>query len=287
MVRRLGKGLDAIIASHQGGTAGGAGVDAIPIKRIAPNPLQPRQIFDEDALQELAASIRQKGVITPVTVREYDGQYILIAGERRWRASRIAGLKEIPAYVIEITDDVDIMEVSLIENIQRENLNPIEEAEAFAVLSGKHDLSQDAIARAVGKKRVTITNSLRLLKLPAEIKRKLRDQKLTAGHGRAILGLKTVAAQLALGERIIRHGLNVRMTEAIVKDSTSEKPPGSKKGKTRRISPQIKRLEDELISILGTKVRIKSGKNNGSITISYYSNDDLERLLELLHSIEN
>ncbi len=287
MVRRLGKGLDAIIASHQGGTSGGAGVDAIPINRIAPNPLQPRQIFDEDALQELAASIRQKGVITPVTVRENDGQYILIAGERRWRASKIAGLKEIPAYVIEITDDVDIMEVSLIENIQRENLNPIEEAEAFAVLSGKHDLSQDAIARAVGKKRVTITNSLRLLKLPAEIKRKLRDQELTAGHGRALLGLKTVAAQLTLGERIIRHGLSVRMTEAIVKDSTSEKPLGSKKGKTRRISPQIKRLEDELISILGTKVRIKSGKNNGSITISYYSNDDLERLLELLHSIEN
>jgi len=287
MVRRLGKGLDAIIASHQGDTSGGAGVAAIPINRIAPNPLQPRQIFDEDALQELAASIRQKGVITPVTVREKDGQYILIAGERRWRASRIAGLREIPAYVIEITDDVDIMEVSLIENIQRENLNPIEEAEAFAVLSGKHDLSQNAIAKAVGKKRVTITNSLRLLKLPAEIKRSLRDQELTAGHGRALLGLKTVAAQVTLGERIIRQGLSVRMTEAIVKDSTSENPPGSKKGKTRRISPQIKRLEDELISILGTKVRIKAGKNNGSIIISYYSNDDLERLLELLHSIEN
>jgi len=287
MVTRLGKGLEAIIASHQDTAIGSSGVAAIAINNIIANPQQPRQNFDVEALEELAASIRQKGVITPITVRNSNGKYMLIAGERRWRAARIAGLENIPAYVIEITDDVDMMEVALIENIQRENLNSIEEAEAYAVLAGKHDLSQAKIAEAVGKKRVTITNALRLLKLPLEIKRSLRDQKITAGHGRALLGLKTSRAQLKLWQKIVRYGLSVRMVEAEVKGMAAKNADPRRKSIARRLSPQTKVIEDELISILGTKVKIKPGKRGGSMTIAYYSDEDLERLLELMRSIDD
>ncbi len=286
MVRRLGKGLDAIIASHQGDSFAGSGVAALPIKEISANPLQPRQNFDKEALNELAASIKEKGVITPVTVRADDDKYILIAGERRWRASQLAGLTEIPAYIIEISDDVDMMEVALVENIQRENLNPIEEAEAYAILSGKHDLSQTAIAKAVGKKRVTVTNSLRLLKLPLEIKHSLRDKEISAGHGRALLGLKTRNAQLRIWQKIVRDGLSVRMAETVVKDH-GDVSARQKSKPRRRISPQVKVIEDELMSLLGTKVKLKKGKKGGSVTISYYSNDDLERLLDLIRTIED
>lgn len=286
MVRRLGKGLDAIIASHQGGTTSGSGVAAIPIKDIIPNPQQPRQFFNDESLQELASSIREKGVITPITVRANEENYILIAGERRWRASQIAGLDEIPAYIIEISDDVDMMEVALVENIQRENLNPIEEAEAYAVLSGKHDLSQEAIAKAVGKKRVTITNSLRLLKLPIDIKKSLRDQEISAGHGRALLGLKTQNSQLQLWQRIVRDGLSVRMTEAVVKEITAENTGQESKPAGKKVSSQVRIIEDELVSLLGTKVKLKEGKKGGSLTISYYSGEDLERLLDMIRSIE-
>ncbi len=286
MVRRLGKGLNAIIASHRDDSSRGSGVATIAIKQITANPQQPRQYFDNEALQELAASIRQKGVITPITVRDTDGKFMLIAGERRWRAAKLAGLEEIPAYIIEITDDVDMVEVALIENIQRENLNPIEEAEAFAVLSGKHDLSQQDIAKAVGKKRVTITNSLRLLKLPLKIKHSLRDQVISAGHGRALLGSKTTRSQLELWQRIVRDGLSVRMTEALVKKMTDRNADPQRKSVTRRLSPQARVVEDELISILSTKIKLKTGKKGGSITISYYSDEDLDRLLELMRSIE-
>ncbi|MFH1851330.1 MAG: ParB/RepB/Spo0J family partition protein [Candidatus Neomarinimicrobiota bacterium] len=287
MVRRLGKGLDAIIASHRDADSpSGSGVSAIALDLITANPQQPRQIFDDEALQELVASIRQKGVITPVTVRESNGQYILIAGERRWRAARLAGLTEIPAYVIEVIDDVDIMEMTLIENIQRENLNPIEEAEAYAVLAGKYDLSQDAIASAVGKKRVTITNSLRLLKLPPEIKRSLKEQTISAGHGRALLGLKTTHAQLKLWQAIVEDGLSVRATEALVQRQ-AEQPATAVRKFPREPQSQFKQLETELNAILGTKVKLKPGKKGGSIAISYYSADDLERLLELLRSLDN
>ncbi|MBC8403345.1 MAG: ParB/RepB/Spo0J family partition protein [Candidatus Marinimicrobia bacterium] len=286
MVRRLGKGLNAIIASHRDDSSRGSGVATIAIKQITANPQQPRQYFDNEALQELAASIKQKGVITPITVRDTDGRFMLIAGERRWRAAKLAGLEEIPAYIIEITDDVDMVEVALIENIQRENLNPIEEAEAYAVLSGKHDLSQEDIAKAVGKKRVTITNSLRLLKLPLKIKHSLRDQVITAGHGRALLGLKTTRSRLELWQRIVRDGQSVRMTEALVKKMTDRNADPQRKSVTHRLSPQAKVIEDELISILGTKIKLKTGKKGGNITISYYSDEDLDRLLELMRSIE-
>ena len=286
MVRRLGKGLNAIIASHRDDSARGSGVATIAINQITANPQQPRQFFGSEALQELVASIKQKGVITPITVRDTDGRFMLIAGERRWRAAKLAGLEEIPAYIIEITDDVDMVEVALIENIQRENLNPIEEAEAYAVLSGKHDLSQEDIAKAVGKKRVTITNSLRLLKLPLKIKHSLRDQVITAGHGRALLGLKTTRSRLELWQRIVRDGQSVRMTEALVKKMTDRNADPQRKSVTHRLSPQAKVIEDELISILGTKIKLKTGKKGGNITISYYSDEDLDRLLELMRSIE-
>lgn len=285
MVKRLGKGLDAIIAAHSDADSGPSGVAALAISQIKRNPHQPRKEFDREALAELSDSIREKGVITPITVRITDDKYMLVAGERRLRAAKLAGLKDIPAYIIDVTDDADMMEVALIENIQRENLNPIEEAEAYAVLRGKFNLSQEAIAQAVGKKRVTVTNALRLLKLPLEIRRSLRNQEITAGHGRALLGLKTAHAQKNLWQRILSDDLSVRGTETAVKFVEGS---GRKKTKKRatRLAPQVKALEDELVSLLGTKVKLRPGKDGGNISISYYSNDDLERLLELFRSLD-
>ena len=215
--KRLGKGLDALIRPQKEQAVLSAGVSTISISKIRKNPHQPRKNFDQKTLEELAASIQEKGVITPVTVRLDKGGYILIAGERRLRASKLAKQKEIPAYIIEVTDESEMMEVALIENIQRENLNPIEEAEAYAVLQGEFDLAQIDIAKSVGKSRSTITNSLRLLQLPTEIKKSVRDNKISAGHGRAILAMKTHSGMLGLWRKILNRDLSVRGAEAIVK----------------------------------------------------------------------
>ncbi len=282
--RRLGRGLEALIPKAEKTESTPVGVVTIALDRIKTNPHQPRKYFDDTALEELAASIREKGVITPVTVRQDGDQYILIAGERRLRASRLAGLKEIPAYIIEVTGDAEMMEVSLIENIQRENLNPIEEAEAYAVLQGQFNLGQQAIAKAVGKNRSTITNALRLLRLPPEIKKSIRDGRISAGHGRAILGMKTTPAMMKLWKIILAKDLSVRAAETLAKSGPK---PKSGKQKSEKRSPEIRCIEDELISILGTKVRLKPrNKREGSIVVEYYSDDDLERLLELLRRLE-
>ena len=242
--------------------------------------------MDPQALDELSASIKEKGVITPITVRAVDYGYILIAGERRLRASKLAKRKEIPAYILEVTDEAEMMEVALIENIQRENLNPLEESEAYAVLQGQFELSQTSIAKAVGKSRSTITNALRLLQLPAEVKKSIRDNKITAGHGRAILAMKTQSGMLKLWQLILKHDLSVRGAEAIVKgrNQTVAKTKSSKK-KSKPAS--VRKLEDEMIAILGTKVQLNhKGKKGGSIVVDYFSDDDLERLLDLIRTIE-
>jgi len=282
--RRLGRGLEALIPKAEKAESPSVGVVTIALERIKTNPHQPRKYFDDTALEELAASIREKGVITPVTVRQEGAGFVLIAGERRLRAARLAGLKEIPAYIIEVTGDAEMMEVSLIENIQRENLNPIEEAEAYAVLQGQFNLGQQAIAKAVGKNRSTITNALRLLRLPPEIKKSIRDGRISAGHGRAILGMKTTPAMMKLWKLILTKDLSVRAAEALAKPGLK---PKSRKQKSEKRSPEIRRIEDELISILGTKVRLKPrNKQEGSIVVEYYSDEDLERLLELLRHLE-
>ena len=287
---RLGKGLGALIRPEKKSKtpplkkeANKSGVMEILTRDIHPNPNQPRREFDQASLEELANSIKLKGVVTPVTVRATEKGYELIAGERRWRASKISRKKKIPAYVINVKSDAEIMEIALIENVQREDLNPLEESEAYAVLNSKFGMSHNEIAKAVGKKRVTISNSLRLLKLPMEIRRSLRKGNISAGHARAILQGKTQAQMTNAWKRIVKEGLSVRQAEALFKTATSLK----KKKTAKTTSPQIKAIEDKLIGILGTKVKLKVVEDGGSIEISYYSNDDLDRIIDLIESVSS
>lgn len=274
----MGKGIEALIIPRE--EVSSPGTLKLNINNISPNPHQPRQQFDEEALQELVASIKEKGILTPITVCEDAGNYILIAGERRLRAAKLAGLKEIPVYIIEVENDAEMVEMALIENIQRENLNPIEEAEAYAVLNSKYGLSQDAVAKAVGKKRVTVTNSLRLLNLPSEIKESITMSEISAGHGRAILMMKTTQAMVKLWQQTIKKNLSVRGAETLAKSYTSHKSEVSQR--KREIDPRIKHLEDELISALGTKVKLTYHKGSGKIIVNYFSDDDFERIFSLL-----
>ena len=280
---RLGKGLEALIRPQEGISSTGS--QLISINNISPNPNQPRKQFDEDALQELVASIKQKGILTPITVRENGGKYVVVAGERRLRAAKLAGLKEVPVYNIEVKNDAEMMEMALIENIQRENLNPIEEAEAYAVLNSQYGLSQEAVAKSVGKKRVTITNSLRLLKLPSEIKKSIKMGEISAGHGRAILTMKTNHAMIKLWQKIIKNSLSVRGVESLAKSYTNNKSKVSQR--KIEIDPRIKHLEDELISALGTKVKLTYNKGTGKIVVNYFSDDDFERIFTLLTDVKD
>ena len=284
--KRLGKGLEALIQGTSNKPPLESGVMLIPINNIVTNPLQPRKDgLDKKSLQELIASIRKKGVITPVTVKKDNDQFILIAGERRVRASKHAGLKEIPGYIVSISDESELMEIALIENIQRENLNPIDEAEGFAVLQSKYNHSQDSIAKAVGKKRVTVSNALRLLKLPRNIINSLRSQTISAGHGRAILMMKTSRGMNRLFDLIVSKNLSVRAAEAIAKGKSTKKVSVTSK-KIRKSSAPLKMIEDELITILGTKVEIHHSKKGGDIEIHFFSDDDFDRILDLLRSID-
>ena len=284
--KRLGKGIDALIRPQSNQDVAPAGVISIQISDIKTNPHQPRKIFDKKSLEELAASIKEKGVITPITVKLENNGYVLIAGERRLRASKLIKKKQIPAYIIELTSDSEMMEVALIENIQRENLNSIEESEAYAVLQGKFNLSQSKIAVAVGKSRTTITNALRLLQLPIEVKKSIIDNRISAGHGRAILAMKTESKMFNLWKMILEQNLSVRAAEALVKGKTIKFSKKNKK-KIKSKKASVRKIEDELISIFGTKVQLNHKDNKGgSIVVDYFSNDDLERLLDLIRTIE-
>ena len=291
---RLGRGLEALIRPEsertkksrkvQNSVSEDPGITKVPIKNINPNPNQPRHSFNNNALKELAASIKEKGIVTPVTVRKADNGYELVAGERRWRAAKMLKLKSIPAYIIAIKNDAEMMEMALIENIQREDLNPLEESEAYALLNSKYGLSHNAIAKSVGKKRVTITNSLRLLKLPTEIRKSIRVGEISGGHGRAILQAKTVSGMIKLWKKIILNQLSVRGAETLVK-SKSKSILNKNKIKKISSSSQIVVVENQLIEKLGTKVKLKPGKKGGTIEISYFSNDDLDRILDLFESL--
>jgi len=282
---RLGKGLEALIrpVEEQDGPRR-PGVTNIDINKIKPNPHQPRKHFDDTALEELTASIIEKGILTPITVRPDGSNFILIAGERRLRASEKAGLTDIPVYILNIDKEVDMVEMALIENIQRENLNAIEAAEGFAVLNGQFNLSQGEIAKAVGKSRVTITNSLRLLGLPSEIINSIRNGEISAGHGRAILMMKTQKTMFQLWKKILDQGLSVREAEAESGKKPDHEPKKRKVVKIAKDGNFIA-LENELISILGTKVKVLPKKKGGSLEIDYYSDDDLERILDLIRNI--
>ena len=287
--KRLGRGINALIRETTDESAQTNPIFHVSLKLVSPNPHQPRQKFDEKSLKELAESIREKGIIQPITVRTRDKDYELIAGERRLRAAKLAGLTEVPAHVLEIEDDVEMMEMALIENIQRENLNVVEEAEAYAMLNNNYKLSHTAIAKAVGKSRASISNMLRLLKLPAEVIESLRKNEISAGHARALLGLKKTSQMLLLWKRIVERQESVRTVEELVKQMSNGKAPIEKQPKKLKLtkSADIRKLENDLISIFGTKVSITAKRKGGIIEISYFSGYDLERLLELFSEIED
>tara|TARA_Y100000590_G_scaffold454242_1_gene600674 strand:+ start:1364 stop:2230 length:867 start_codon:yes stop_codon:yes gene_type:complete len=280
--KSLGKGLEALITSHS--TKDNFLDGSVSVSDIIPNHNQPRQDFNEEEMDNLANSIKQNGIIQPLTVRELeDGKYELIAGERRLRAAISIGLKSVPTYILSIGADIEMMEYALVENIQRVNLNAIEEAEAYAMLSGKHKLTHEEISQRVGKQRSTIANSLRLLKLPPEIKIALKRGDISSGHARAILSLRKSLHMQALYQKIIREKLSVRKTEALAKKYTNKSLSKSKIKKIFRKPSNILQLEKMLISLLGTKVVINKNKNGrGKINIEFYSESDLQRVLEII-----
>jgi ParB family transcriptional regulator, chromosome partitioning protein len=270
MKTALGKGLEALIPDK------GEEVINLDIDRIYPGEQQPRKTFRDDSLKELAASIKEKGVLQPIIVsRSGDGAFRLVAGERRWRAAALAGLKKIPSLIKNVASR-DSLEIALIENIQREDLNPIESAEAFNKLISEFDLTQEELSVKVGKDRATIANYLRLLKLPDEVKTLLYSGSLSLGHAKAILGIEGKANQIEAARKILKKGLSVRDAESL-----SKKVPASSHPKSVK-DPQISSLEEKLIRSLGTKVRIMNKGKKGKIEIEYYSFEELERLLDIL-----
>jgi ParB family chromosome partitioning protein len=275
----LGRGLEALIPGSDDQMSGG-GVINIPVENISPNPRQPRVSFDPDDITELAASIRAHGIIQPLIVTPTDqgGMYQLIAGQRRWMAARQAGLNSIPA-IIHPASDQERLELALIENVQRADLNPLEAAEAYRQLAEDFGLSHEDISARVGKNRVTITNTLRLLKLPADVKKCLMQNLISEGHGRALLSLNTPQAQSAILKTILDQNLNVRQTEELVRKLTGEKT----KSKTIKIpSPEISDLEKRLRTRLGTKVNLNRRGKGGTITIHFYSDEELDALLGII-----
>ncbi len=275
--KALGKGLSAMIPDFERGvqeTNGSQGVTKLLIDEISPNRLQPRKYFDGEKLAELAASIKENGVLQPVIVQTGELGYHLVVGERRWRASKQAGLKKIPVIIREV-NDTQSLEIALIENLHRQDLNPIEEAEAYWRLANEFGLTQERIASQVGRNRASIANSLRLLKLSKGIKEDIISGRLTAGHARALLGLESEKDIEVLRREILKKDLNVRQAEA--RSRQMKKVPAAPKEESKK-NIFLKNLEKDLESKLGTKVEIAPRKAGGKLVITYYSNDDLDRI---------
>jgi ParB family chromosome partitioning protein len=280
----LGRGMGALMgdAALQAQESGSV---YLPISQVEPGLNQPRKNFDDEALEDLADSIREHGIIQPLTVRRLSsGYYQIIAGERRWRAAKKAGLYEVPAVIIE-ADDRKVMELGLIENLQREDLNPMEEAEGYQVLLTDYGMTQEEVARRMGKSRPAITNALRLTALPPEVREMLIQGQLTAGHGRAVLMVEGTNAQVAFAGHIAEQGLSVRQAEAAAKNFTLE-PKKEKKAPTEdpnRI--YIAEVEKSLSGRLGRKVTITAGRKKGRLELEFYDTDDLNELLDLLETL--
>lgn len=252
----------------------------LELKVIKLNPTQPRKVFDDKKIKELSESIKKNGIIQPILVRKKDENYEIIAGERRYRAAKLAGLKTVPA-ILKDTDDKLSLELAIIENIQRENLNPLEEGLAYETLIQKYSYTQEELAKNLGKKRSTISNTLRLLKLPEEIKEMIVEGEIKEGHARAILALIDESSMLKLSKKIIEENMSVRKTEEIVKEEKKNKI--AKKNILEEKTIEIEEIENKLVSYLGTKVKIKNEKTNkGKIEIEFYSDGDLERILETI-----
>jgi len=276
--RGLGKGLGSLIpsAEHIGG---GPQLERIPIREISPNAFQPRKNFDSEAFQELVSSIKEFGVIQPIVVRPKGLSYELVAGERRWRAANEAGLEAVPAIIRE-TSDTESLELALVENLQRENLNAIEEAAAYQQLIGKFNLTQGELAAVVGKNRTTITNTLRLLQLPREVQKLIEEDNLSSGHARALLSLEEEEKQVNLANRIVQEGLSVRQTENTVRLLSFRKTGANQ---PRHLQPKaFKTIAKKLGESLSTKVKIKMTQKKGKIEIEFKSLNDLERIFRVL-----
>ena len=280
----LGKGLGALLGDFNDEPLDKSGYRMLPIYKVEPNPDQPRQNFDEEELQALADSIGVHGVIQPLTVRETAGGYYqIIAGERRWRASRLAGLSEVPAVIIE-ADDKKAMELALIENLQRQDLNPVEEALGYQSLIEEYGLTQDDAAKRVGKSRPAVANALRLLALAPEVMEMLRSGALTAGHGRAVLQLKTEKKQLEAAKKIAALGLSVRQAELMCKNMSKE--PVQKEERPTLKVDYVAECEKQLSRHLGRGVKIVNGKRKGRFELEFYGQEDLQVLLDALMKLQ-
>lgn len=295
----LGKGIRALlntiddevqtsdkgrVPSTVSGSSNAGGIIRIPVGQIVVNPKQPRRDFDEEALKELSESIKLHDIIQPVTVVKLaSGKYQLISGERRWRASKLAGLKDIPAY-IRVADDQQLLEMALLENLQREDLNAIEIGLSYRRLMDECDLTQEEVADRMKKNRSTVTNYLRLLRLPPDIQSAVRDGSLSMGHARAVIGLEQVDQQLYVFREIKEKDLSVRQTEKLVRDMNADDNKSSSKSKKPKLPPAYKRIEDNMASHFSTKVKLDR-KNNGkgSITVEFYNDEDLERIMDLMN----
>ncbi len=278
MKKGLGKGLGALITSAE---TDDTGVKELRITDIEPNSSQPRKYFNDEKLSQLAESIKQHGVVQPLIVQREGDTYKIVAGERRWRASRLAGLQTVPAIVRDLSNK-QVMEIALIENLQREDLNPIEEAEAYDRLITDFEMTQEEISATVGKSRPAIANSLRLLSLQEKLKVKLIDGEITSGHARALVSLSDTALQLKAAEEIIKKELNVRDTELLVKRLTKLKTVKKKES----IDVEYRAIEERFREVFGTKVKIMNNKKNGKILIEYYSLDELDRIISLVEKLE-
>ena len=281
----LGRGLNALLGDPEIQSSGEGSV-TLPISQVEPGLNQPRKRFDPETLEELRQSIELHGIIQPLTVRRLStGYYQIIAGERRWRAAKAAGLEEVPAVIIE-ADDRKVMELGLIENLQREDLNPAEEARGYQVLMSEYGLTQEQLAQRMGKSRPAVANTLRLLALPAEVMTMLEEGTLSAGHARAILGAPSPALQVECAKKVVENQLSVRQTEALVKVMSKESPekPTAKDDKDD-IQIYLNALEKDLSGLLGRKVKIAHKGKKGKIELEYYGDEDLELLLEALKTM--
>jgi ParB-like partition proteins len=288
---RLGRGLDALLMMDDLRTGGSSSINEIELSKIEPNPNQPRTFFEDDALDELTASIRTYGIIQPVTLKELDvDKYMIIAGERRYRAALKAGLAQIPAY-IKTSADENIAEIALIENIQREDLNAIEIALAYQKLIDSNGFTQEQLSERVGKKRTTIANYLRLLKLPAEIQVGLKNKRIDMGHARALISLNDPEVQLALYEQIIAQGMSVRNVEELVRNATDNYLPevtNTPKVQRKLLPDEYKLLMDHLSDFFHAKVKLTYNDENGKgkVTIPFNSEEELEQIISLLDRMQ-
>lgn len=277
MKKGLGKGLGALITSAESDQTG---IKELKINEVEPNLDQPRKHFDDEKLQQLADSIRQHGVVQPLIVKKEGDTYKIVAGERRWRAARLAGLQNVPAVVREYSNK-QVMEIALIENLQREDLNPIEEAEAFEKLLSEYEMTQDEVSKAVGRSRSAIANSVRLLSLQEKVRGHLIHGQISSGHARALLSINDQEVQEKAAEEIIKRELNVRETEKLVKKLLTVK----EKKKPKKLDEEYKSIEEKFQEIFGTRVRLQTNNKKGKITIEYYSMDELERIVEMVEKM--